>query len=403
MSQLNLPKLRFPEFKGGWIAEEVDWFLQKESRPVDVQSGKFYREIGVRSHGKGVFHKTASSGEALGNKRVFWVEPDAFVVNIVFAWEQAVALTSTDEVGFIASHRFPMFIARNDRADTRFVRDFFLRKRGKYLLELASPGGAGRNKTLGQSNFAELPVVWPTLPEQQKIADFLGSVDARVELLRRRCDALIAYKKGMMQRLFSQQIRFTRKYGSPFPDWQEKRLGGLGAFCGGGTPDTANAKHWEGDIPWISSSDISEESIRNINITRRITQSALTASATKIVPPNSILIVSRVGVGKLAVSSTELCTSQDFCNFTPLADSAIFLAYWMAYNQNSLLALCQGTSIKGLTTGDLKGLKIPIPHHEEQQKIADFLSALDDKITAVTRQITAMQAFKKALLQQMFV
>ena len=83
--------------------------LTRVRNPVSVNNDTSYREIGIRSHGKGIFYKNPKTGEELGNKSVFWIEPECFVVNIVFAWEQAVAKTTIQEKGMIASHRFPMY------------------------------------------------------------------------------------------------------------------------------------------------------------------------------------------------------------------------------------------------------------------------------------------------------
>ena len=110
-------------------------------------------------------------------------------------------------------------------------------------------------------------------------------------------------------------LRFRDAQGRPFPDWQVKRLGEVGHFTGGGTPDTNIASYWAGDIPWISSSDLSEENIQNLKITRWITQDAIKASATQVTPKGAILIVTRVGIGKCAIAPKDLCTSQDFTNF----------------------------------------------------------------------------------------
>ena len=112
----KVPELRFPEFDGNWDTDRIDNFLVRHVDPVDVDLETNYKQIGIRSHGKGIFHKEAVTGRELGNKRVYWVHPNAFVVNIVFAWEQAVALTSSDEDGFIASHRFLMFLPKQNRA-----------------------------------------------------------------------------------------------------------------------------------------------------------------------------------------------------------------------------------------------------------------------------------------------
>ena len=138
-----MPKLRFLEFrdKGEWVKQKVSDLLQKVSKPVAVDPGNVYREIGIRSHGKGIFHKEPIKGKELGNKRVFWVEGDTFVVNIVFAWELAVANTTEAEKGMIASHRFPMYKAYKNKTVVSYIKYFFLTNRGKELLYLASPGG----------------------------------------------------------------------------------------------------------------------------------------------------------------------------------------------------------------------------------------------------------------------
>jgi type I restriction enzyme S subunit len=134
---------------------------------------------------------------------VFHVVKDAFVVNIVFAWEQAVATTSEREEGMIASHRFPMYRTKLGKCDVRYLKDFFLTKRGKYLLGLASPGGAGRNKTLGQKEFESLEVALPeTVAEQARIADCLSSADYLIAAESQTLDTLKNHRTGLMQQLF---------------------------------------------------------------------------------------------------------------------------------------------------------------------------------------------------------
>ncbi|MEG4962650.1 MULTISPECIES: restriction endonuclease subunit S [unclassified Microcoleus] len=185
-----------------WETNRIDNFLVRYNNPVHVQLDAEYSQIGIRSHGKGIFHKEPVTGRDLGNKRVYWVHPRSFVINIVFAWEQAVALTSNEEDGFIASHRFLMFLPKNNKVNLQFVLLFFLGNRGKSLLELASPGGAGRNKTLGQQNFSELQVTFPTLKEQEKIADFLTAIDKKMEAVAKQINLTEQFKKGLLQKMF---------------------------------------------------------------------------------------------------------------------------------------------------------------------------------------------------------
>jgi predicted nucleotidyltransferase len=129
----KVPKLRFKEFSGEWEEKRADYLLDRYSNPVEVNLLESYRQIGTRSHGKGIFHKESVTGKELGNKRVFWVHEKALVINIVFAWEHSIALTSESEKGFIASHRFPMYLPKENRCNLNFILEFFLRKYGKHL------------------------------------------------------------------------------------------------------------------------------------------------------------------------------------------------------------------------------------------------------------------------------
>lgn len=191
-----------------------------------------------------------------------------------------------------------------------------------------------------------------------------------------------------------------------FPDfsgeWEEKRLGEIGVFSGGGTPSTANNDFWNGTIPWVSSSDILEDNILDVNISRYITKEALASSATKVVPQNSILIVSRVGVGKLAINRIPLCTSQDFLNLTPSSANFLFLAYLLSNNKSKLKSLEQGTSIKGFVKEDFIKLKNNFPSLPEQQKIADFLSAVDKRLQLLKDKKTKLENYKRGAMQRIF-
>ncbi len=156
-------------------------------------------------------------------------------------------------------------------------------------------------------------------------------------------------------------------------NWNERKIGELGQFIGGGTPDSYTDKYWKGEIPWISSSDIIEDSIHLIRKTRFITEEAIRQSATKKIPKGSILMVSRVGIGKFAVADSELCTSQDFTNLVS-TQNEYFLAYYFVARANRFIRLSQGTSIKGFTSKDIKSAKFLIPQPEEQKKIATFIT-----------------------------
>ena len=285
--------------------------------------------------------------------------------------------------------------------DSKFVAYALSTEKYNNKLNSLNDSGAKAGLNLGSIRSFELTI--PSKPEQTQIASFLSVVDEKISQLTQKFELLSKYKQGMMQKLFSQQLRFKADDGSDFGAWETTTLGQTGKFIGGGTPSKENSEFWEGSIPWISSSDLTEESIFKINITRFISQNALNQSATKLVLANSILIVSRVGVGKVAITPNEICTSQDFTSLTLHKGSSIFFAYLIKSLTPYLLEMNQGTSIKGFIKDDLANLELKIPCIEEQTKIANFLSAIDQKIEVVAQQIEQAKTWKKGLLQQMFI
>lgn len=194
-----------------WELKTISEIVKRVKKPFTPEPETLYREIGIRSHCKGIFHKEEVTGASLGNKSVFWIQPDCFVVNIVFAWEHAIAKTTEAEVGMIASHRFPMYKPKKGVLDLDYLLYYFKTARGKHLLGLASPGGAGRNKTLGQGEFAKLKIPVPSIEEQKKIVAVLSEADKEIELLQQQIDVLKEQKKGLMQQLLTGEIRVKIK------------------------------------------------------------------------------------------------------------------------------------------------------------------------------------------------
>jgi type I restriction enzyme S subunit len=268
----------------------------------------------------------------------------------------------------------------------------------------ARSGQPGINGT----EYSSMPIIIPpTIEEQQKIASCLSSLDELIAANSQKLEFLKEHKKGLMQNLFPQEGETVPKWRfKEFVkdgEWIKSKLGKLGQFLGGGTPERSNSSYWVGNIPWISSSDINEDDIHNISITRFINDQAIKMSATKIVPKGSVLFVSRVGVGKLAISTHELCTSQDFTNFIPKTISNYFIGYYFSANKHLLQLLNQGTSIKGFSKGDLENFELIYPENKsEQQKIASCLASLDELITAHAEKTDQLKLHKKGLMQGLF-
>ena len=186
-------------------------------------------------------------------------------------------------------------------------------------------------------------------------------------------------------------------------DWEQRKLSELSEKTfGGGTPKTSNESFWKGNIPWIQSSDLIEGSLFDIEPRKYISQEAVDKSATKLVPENSVAIVTRVGVGKLAFMPFSYATSQDFLSLSVLKTEPQFTVYALYKKLQSELNAVQGTSIKGVTKNELLAKEIMIPCYEEQEKIGSYLHSLDHLITLHQRKCEETKTLKKYMLQKMF-
>lgn len=248
------------------------------------------------------------------------------------------------------------------------------------------------------SRLGEFTMPIPSTAEQKKIVEILATCDRALELKQKLLEEKRRQKQWLMQKLLDPSSG-VRLPGFERSEWIETPLSDLCEFVGGGTPDTSNDEYWHGTIPWISSADLQEGNIRCINATRYITEEAVNNSATKICPENSILIVSRVGVGKIAIAPTALCTSQDFINLVDVKGNLYFVTLQLQREIQRILSMSQGTSIKGIASKEIKAMVIELPARDEQDTIANVLESSDREITLIETEIKAWQQKKKAIMQ----
>lgn len=246
----------------------------------------------------------------------------------------------------------------------------------------------------------------PCMKEQQKIGAYFKQLDHLITLHQRKCEQAKKLKKYMLQKMFPQngqkvpEIRFK----GFTDDWEQRKLGEFAEKTfGGGTPKTSNESFWKGNIPWIQSSDLIEGSLFDVEPRKYISQEAVDKSATKLVPENSVAIVTRVGVGKLAFMPFSYATSQDFLSLSVLKTEPQFTVYALYKKLQLELNTVQGTSIKGVTKDELLTKEIMIPCYEEQEKIGSYLHSLDHLITLHQQKCDELKNIKKFMLQNMFM
>ena len=186
-------------------------------------------------------------------------------------------------------------------------------------------------------------------------------------------------------------------------DWEQRKLGELSERTfGGGTPNTSNNEYWNGDIPWFQSSDIPDGNLFGVAPKKFISQEGLSKSAAQLIPENSIAIITRVGVGKLAFVPFPYTTSQDFLSLSKLKTEPFFTVYACYKKLQSELNAVQGTSIKGITKDELLAKQIMVPNYAEQYQIGAFFTNLDNLITLHQRKLSKLKNIKKSMLEKMF-
>ena len=374
-----------------WDVHMLGECLSRVERPVEVKPNELYTQIGIRSHGKGIFYKEPVTGAALGNKSVFWIEPDCFIVNIVFAWEQAIGKTIQSEVGMIGSHRFPMYHPVNDRADIDYLISYFLTKRGPDILEAASPGGAGRNKTLGQERFLKSKIVLPPIEEQKKIAAILTTQDRVIELKEKRLDEKQRQKKHLMQQLLTGKKRLpgfsgawkTEYLGKLFLERKETNCENLQMLAITGTQGIIPRK--ELDLKDNSSED----------------KSKYLRVCVGDIGYNTM----RMWQGVSAYSNYEGIVSPAYTILKPsLSINAKYFAYLFKMQEIIFLfyRFSQGLvdDTRNLKYENFKRIMVSYPPDiNEQAAIAEVLSAADREIDLLRRDIEQEKYKKKALMQ----
>lgn len=403
------PTVRFPEFKDSWNNYKIEDIFDKVGVAVNLDDTRTYCEIGIRSHGKGIFHKEETTATEIGNKRVFWVESGCFVVNIVFAWERAVAKTTEKENGMIASHRFPMYKPKEDIVDLDYITEYFVTKRGQNVLILASPGGAGRNKTLGQKEFAKSVVKLPSLPEQQKIAEFLSTIDTVIEKQKETISAWEERKKGVIQKLFSQEVRFKADDGSEFPEWEKKKIGDIFSKVKDKNKDGQNQNVITNSAEFglINQRDFFDKDIVVDGKTENYTviktgDFVYNPRKSKQAPygPFNCYQLEEDGI----VSPLYTCLRPKGNTDDKYLHWYFRSGCWYRFIYENGAQNGARHDRVGMTDSLMQEIPVYLPQAvEERQKIADCLTSLDEVIEKQKATLAAWEELKKGLLQQMFV
>ena len=244
----------------------------------------------------------------------------------------------------------------------------------------------------------------PTIEEQQKIADCLSSLDELIEVTAQKVDALKEHKKGLMQRLFPAEgknipdLRFTDFQG--MNGWEKKQVKDFGEVITGNTPSKKEEKYWNGDFVWITAQDFKGKYINDsiLKLTKFGKDKA------RVIPKDSVLVTCIASIGLNAINKVECSTNQQInaicCNQEYNYE---YMYYLVTHNTKNLKQLAGQTAVPIITKKSFEEFEVyAIANYDEQQKIADCLSSLDELIEATSRKVEILKKHKKGLMQQLF-
>lgn len=392
------PKLRFPEFSGEWEEKRLkngyelisgqhlnpnEYSIVKNNKPYFTGPSDFTDNIENITKWSLIEGKKAKKGDILFTVKGSGVGTLTILkLSEVVMGRQLMAITSKN-------------------SSTLFLSQY-LKTKKEYFESLASgnmiPG-------LSRNDILDLKCCFPLLSEQEKIANFLSSVDIKIEKLEKKKELLEKYKKGMMQKLFSQKLRF--KDENDYPEWEEKRLGELIKYFNG----TAFPEKYQGGkdkkYPFYKVSDMNlllnkkEMSISNNSISE---EDSIFLKA-KIALPETV-IFPKVGAALLTNKRRILKKNSIFDNnimgiIGTKKMNNLYLYYFMSTIDFSLYV--QEGALPSISKKIIDNLNISLPSLPEQEKISNFLSSIDRKIELIEVELEKNKEFKKGLLQQMFV
>ncbi|MCF8365099.1 MAG: restriction endonuclease subunit S [Bacteroidales bacterium] len=407
----NTPTLRFPGFEGEWEMKKLGAISLKVgsgSTPLGGQKAYvsngviFIRSQNVNENRLNLNDIVCISENTHNKMSGSVVKADDILLNITGASLGRSCVVPDDFItGNVNQH---VCIIRLDQHNSpRFIQPLISSSKGQKLM-VEGQTGSGR-EGLNFQSIRGFKLSLPTLPEQQKIAAFLKAVDSKLSQLKKKLSLLEQYKKGVMQQIFSQQIRFRQDDGSEFPEWEEKKLGEVAKFRRGSFPQPYGLPEWYDDefgMPFIQVYDVDENMLLKPTTKNKISE--MGAKQSVFVKKGTLVITIQGSIGRIAKTQYDAYVDRTLLIFQtyklPIDVDYFKFVVFLLFEIEKTKA--PGGTIKTITKEVLTDFTVPIPSIIEQTKIATFLSAIDDKINHCSKQIEKMELWKKGLLQQMF-
>lgn len=347
---------------------KVGNILTLRRRQVTVDPVAEYQEIGIRSFGRGIFHKEPVIGAQLGNKRVFEIKPGDLVLSNVFAWEGAVALAGESEEGKIGSHRFMTYAADESTVDPQYLKYFFTSERGLRQLGQASPGSAGRNRTLAIDRFERLIIPLPHIGEQRKVARQLGRIRGQTKSVQEHLRAAALYPDSLLESARAVELLRLEEEGI-----SSTTLESVAEIEMGQSP------------PGTAYNDLGE-GLALLNGPRDFgpvhpAAGQWTTAVTKTCQPGDLLFCVRASIGRMNWANDLYCIGRGLAAIRARDSTVLpaFLRQMLAARVRQIMELAAGSTFLNLPGAKLARIEIPLPSLKSQKEIVRRLDVIEEK------------------------
>lgn len=412
--QINKPQLRFPEFKDGWNDYKMDDIYSFKVTNSFSRDNLNYGNGTVKNIHYGDIHTKFQTLFDITKETVPFVNPEISIERIsednycktgdlilADASEDLNDVGKSIEVVNLNNEKLlsglHTILARPTPKKLDIGFGGYLFKTNKVRTQIQKQSQGSKVLSISATRLSNISLAIPSKVEQNKIVKYFTAIDERLQALKKKQCLLDDYKKGVMQKLFSQELRFKDEDGKSFPMWQEKKLGELGSFFSGGTPLTTKRQYFNGNIPFIRSGEI-----HSATTEQYISEEGLNSSSAKIIEVGD-LIYALYGAtsGEVAISKIKGAINQAILCIRTNLDNSFLLNYLIFNKENILNTYLQGGQ-GNLSAEIIKSLVVPVPDLSEQIKIANFLSSINDKIKIVNFEKEQTENWKNGLMQKMF-
>nr|WP_321411143.1 restriction endonuclease subunit S [uncultured Carboxylicivirga sp.] len=405
----SIPEIRFPEFKTEWEHKPLNHYL-KESKALNIDLKYDKTQVLSVSGESGCVNQIehlgrSYAGESVHNYGVVENGDIVYTKSPLKANPFGIVRLNTGKAG-IVSTLYAVYKVKEKNATGEFIDYYFSldANTNRYLRPLVRKG-AKNDMKINNAYVLHDKIFVPSIDEQKRITSFLAVTDKRLAQLKEKKALLEHYKKGMTQKLFSQELRFKDDKGNDFPDWEITNIESVAKVTSGGTPSRTNSTYWNGSIPWVSTTLVDFNTINDAE--EYITEAGLKNSSAKLFPKGTLLMAmygQGKTRGKLAILGIEASTNQACAAIIPNLNivNQEYLFHNLSNRYKEIRNISNTGGQENLSAGLIKSIIIPLPSIAEQSKIVDFLIKLDEKIMVCQSKIEETKEYKKSLLQKMF-